>query len=34
MLVKEVLIFTLFLNKPILFFNFVLAMMMRLNLTS
>ena len=34
MLVKVILIFTLFLNKPILFFNFVLAMMMRLNLKS
>lgn len=34
MLVKVILIFSLFLNKPILFFNFVLAMMMRLNLTS
>jgi hypothetical protein len=34
MLVKVILIFTLFLNKPILFFNFVQAMMMRLNLTS
>ena len=29
MLVKVILIFTLFLNKPILFFNFVQAMMMR-----
>ena len=29
MLVKVILIFSLFLNKPILFFNFVLAMMMR-----
>lgn len=27
MLVKVILIFSLFLNKPILFFNFVLAMM-------
>ena len=29
MLVKVILIFSLFLNKPILFFNFVQAMMMR-----
>jgi hypothetical protein len=34
MLVKVILIFTLFLNKPILFFNFEQAMMMRLNLKS